>query len=618
MPPDSRPHFHVTFEPEGRTISVMSGTTLVEAAGRAGVVLDTPCGGGGTCGKCRVEITLNPPEPSEADRRHLSADELGRGFRLACQTRVTEEMRVSVPLTTRFFDQRILTDGRGTRVPLHPTVSKIHLKLQEPTIEDQRADADRLRAAIVEKPVEPSLQVLRDIPVMMRKHNFDITAVMAEGRLIAIEPGNTSHRNYGVAFDIGTTTVVGFLIDLVTGSEAAVAARTNPQIAFGDDVVSRIHHTTENPDGLKELQKKIVACMNDIIAECCRATKIRLKDVYEITAVGNTTMNHILLGIPVEFIAQAPYVAAFRRPVNARARDVGLRIHPNGLIHTLPNIAGFVGADTVGVILASNMHESEEPILAIDIGTNGELVIGTRDRLISCSTAAGPAFEGARIRYGMRAATGAIDKIIINSDVAYNVIDDAPPQGLCGTALIDVVGELLRVGALDPMGRLLPPEEMPSTTPDAIKRRIVSGDKNALDFVIVPKEDTAFDGPLLLTQRDIRELQLAKGAIAAGVSIMLKERGVAPEDLRHVLLAGAFGSFIRRKPAKRIGLLPNVPSDRILYIGNAAGAGARMALVSRRCKKTADRISETTEYLELAAQLDFQTEFMSAMLFPEA
>ena len=616
MPSATVPHVPVTFEPEGRTVSVMAGTLLIEAAGRAGIVLDTPCGGEGTCGKCRVEIALNAPEPTAADRRHLTEDELARGFRLACRTRVAQAMRVNIPLATRFFEQKILTDGRGAKVPLHPTVRKYHVKLAEPSLEDQRADADRLRARIREKHIEPSLEVLRDIPAMLRKHSYDVTAVVAEGRLLAIEPGDTTGRNFGIAFDVGTTTVVGFLLNLVTGREAAVAARTNPQVTLGDDVVARIKHTTDQPDGLKELQRKIVGCLNDIIGECCRGAGIRRKDIYEVTAVGNTTMNHLLLGINPEFLAQAPYVAALRRPVNARARDVGLRIHPNGLLHTLPNIAGFVGADTVGVILSARIDQSEEMILAIDIGTNGELVIGNRDRLMSCSTAAGPAFEGARIRHGMRAAEGAVDRVLINNDVEYNVIGNVPPRGLCGTALIDLVAELLRVGCVDEMGRLLPPEEMPGAVPDALKRRVVEGEDGALEFVLAGKEQTALGGPLVLTQRDIRELQLGKGAIAAGVAIMLKEAGIEPKDLGHVLLAGAFGNFIRRKMAKRIGLLPDVPSDRILYIGNAAGAGARMALQSRRCKKTADRISERTEYLELAARPDFQAEFMSAMLFP--
>jgi len=607
----------VTFLPEGRSVSVLAGSVLIEAAARAGIVLDTPCGGRGTCGKCRVQIADGAPDPREADRRHLSAQELADGFRLACQTRVTRDMRVSVPVASRFFEASILTDGRGAAVETHPTVSKHHVVLRGPTIEDQAADADRLLAAIPEKEVEPALDALRAIPAVIREAHYDVTAVCAEGTLIAVEPGDTAERNYGVAFDIGTTTVVGYLMDLATGRELAVGARTNPQVAFGDDVVARIGHASEKPDGLSDLQSNIVACMNDIIAECCETAGIAREDIYEIAAVGNTTMNHLLLGIPPAHIAQAPYVAALRRPVNARAADLGLRIHPNGFLHTLPNIAGFVGADTVGVILATRMYEAEDPALAIDVGTNGELVAGNRDRLVACSTAAGPAFEGARIKFGMRAAEGAIDKILVNDDIEFDVIGDVPPRGLCGTALIDIVAELLRLGAIDPSGRILSPEDMPKSVPDAVKRRVVEGDNNALDFVIAPRAETALPTDLTLTQRDVRELQLAKGAIFAGVKILLREFGVEPEELSHVLLAGAFGNFIRRKMAKRIGLLPDLPTERILYVGNAAGAGARMALQSRRCKEAAEDISERTEYLELAGRPDFQDEFMSAMMFPE-
>jgi len=612
----TRTHVRVTFEPEGRSVQVLSGSALVEAAARAGIVLDTPCGGQGTCGKCRVEISLNAPEPTEADKTHFSAEELDKGIRLACQTNVTEDMRVSIPLAARFFDQKILTDGSGAEVTLHPTVNKTNVKLSEPTIEDQTADMDRLRAALDEKAIEPNITVIREIPKLLRDNNFNVTAVTAEGRLIAVEAGDTTGHNYGMAFDIGTTTVVGFLMNLVTGREMAVAARSNPQIAHGDDVIARIKHATEEPNGLDDLQSKIIACMNEIITECCESAGIARENVYEITAAGNTTMSHLLLGISPEFVGQAPYIAALRRPVNADASDMGLNIHPDGLLHTLPNLAGFVGADTVGVILATSMHESSEMTLAIDIGTNGELVIGNRDRLISCSTAAGPAFEGARIKFGMRAAEGAIDKMIINDDLEYNVIKGTAPRGICGTALIDLVGELLHAGAIDPNGRLLPPEEFPQTAPDSIKRRIVEGENNSYDFLIAAKADNAIETDLVLTQRDIRELQLAKGAIIAGIRIMMNEIGIEDDGIGHILLAGAFGNFIRRKQAKRIGLLPNIPTDRILYVGNAAGAGARMALQSRQAKKAADRISEQTEYLELASRADFQMEFMSAMIFP--
>jgi len=614
----AREHVGVTFAPEGRSVFVMAGTSLVEAAGRAGITLNTPCGGRGTCGNCRVEVTLNAPAPSDADRQHLSEDEIESGVRLACQVRVTEKMRVNVPVTTRFFDQKILTDGQGKPVELDPSVRKYHGVLPPPTLEDQRSDTDRIHSMIEEDAAVSDVDVLRDLPALLRESDFNVTAVVAEGRLVNVEPGDTTGRNFGMAFDIGTTTVVGFLMDLVSGCEAAVASRTNPQIKFGDDVVSRIHHASQAPQGLAELRQLILDCMNEIIEECCNAAKTSAQEVYEVTVVGNTTMNHLFLGVNPTFVAQAPYVAALRRPVNILARDAGLHIHPHGLVHTLPNIAGFVGADTVGVVLSSDMHQSEGITLAIDIGTNGELVIGNRDRLIACSTAAGPAFEGARIRFGMRAADGAIDKALINNDLEFNVIGNMLPRGLCGTAVIDLVAELLRVGCIDPTGRLLPPEEMPASTPDAIKRRIVEGESKSLAFLIASEAETQINGPIVLTQRDIRELQLGKGAIAAGVSILLKEIGIEPKGLDRVLLAGAFGNFIRRKMAKRIGLLPEVPTGHVLYIGNAAGAGARMALLSRKCKHTADRISRGAEYLELAGRADFQEEFMSAMMFPES
>jgi uncharacterized 2Fe-2S/4Fe-4S cluster protein (DUF4445 family) len=607
----------VVFEPEGRSVFVLPGTPLIEAAGRAGIVLETPCGGRGTCGKCKVEITRNAPEPGDADRRHLSREELKRGMRLACQTRVQAEMYVHVPVATRFFEHKILTNGKGRAVPLHPTVTKHFVDLPPPELGDQRADEDRLLAGLKLKGVTPHLGALRVLPAALRQGDCEVTAVCAEGRVLTIEPGDTSRWNYGIAFDIGTTTVVGFLIDLTDGREIAVAARTNPQIPFGDDVVSRIRHASTQPDGLQQLQSRIVDGLNEIIEDCCKQAGFSASHIYEATVVGNTTMSHLFLGIQPEFIAQAPYVCVLRRSINVWARDLGLRIHPHGLIHVLPNMAGFVGSDTTAVVLAAGMHQSPERALAIDIGTNGELVVGNKDRLISCSTAAGPAFEGARIRFGMRAADGAIDKIIINSDLEHNVIGGVPPRGMCGTALIDLVAELLRVGAIDPTGRLLPPEETPANTSDAIKARLVEGERG-VEFVIVRAEETQIGGPIVLTQRDVRELQLAKGAIAAGAAILLKEFGVEPKDLGHVLLAGAFGNFIRRNMARRIGLLPDVPTDKILYIGNAAGAGSRMALLSRKCKEEANRISDRTEYLELAGRADFQQEFTTAMMFPES
>lgn len=592
---------------------MLRGTLLLEAAGRADIVIETPCGGRGTCGKCRVEVLHGAPPPTENELRHLSPEEIERGVRLACGLQITSEMTVHVPVAIRYSEHRILTNGLGREVPLHPTVEKRRVQLDPPALEDQRSDADRLLGAL-DEPVESELGALQELPDALRQKDYEVTAVTAEGRLIAVEAGDTTAGNYGMAFDIGTTTVVGFLLDLAHGRELAVASCANPQSPIGHDVISRINHAGSR-QGLIDLQRRIIEGLNSLIVECCRKAHISQERIYETTIACNTTMSHLFLGITPVHLAQAPYVAGQKKSVTITALESGLRIHPHGLVHVLPNIASFVGSDTVAVVLASAMHESAEVQLAIDIGTNGEIVVGNRERLLAGSTAAGPAFEGARIRCGMRAVEGAIEKIIINDDIEYNVIGNALPKGMCGTALIDVTAELLRVGALEATGRLTAPEEMPKSVPEAIKRRIAQG-PDGLALTIVPAEDSAMGEAVVLTQRDIRELQLGKGAIAAGAAILMKEFGVGPEDLKHVLLAGAFGNFIRRENAQRIGLLPNVLIEKILFIGNAAGAGARMALMSRRCKDEANEIADKVRYVELAGRADFAEAFAEAMMFP--
>jgi len=603
----------VTFQPEGRTVFAMPGTLLIEAAGKAGIAFNSPCGGKGTCGKCRVRIMQGAPPPNPACERMLSAEEIREGHRLACQTHVERDMVVSVPQESRFFAQKILTAGEGQAVALRPNVRKTFVQLEEPSLADQSADTDRLLGALGDG-VEAGIEVIRDIPDVLRRSRFAVTAVMTDSVLCALEEGDTSAENYGVAFDIGTTTVVGMLHDLNSGRSLAVASRTNPQIPFGDDVVSRINYVQENEHGQETLRTEITGCLNEIIAEVGEQAGVEPARIYEATVVGNTTMGHLFLGVQPTYLGQAPYVAGLGRGIDVPAAALGLRIHPRGSVHVLPNIAGFVGADTVGVVLACDMLNSEAMSLAIDIGTNGEIVMGSRDRLVSCSTAAGPAFEGARIKFGMRAAAGAIDKMRITDDLRLSVIGDVPPRGLCGTALVDLVAELLRVGVIDSTGRMLPADDLPQTVPDAIRRRLVPGDKSGCDFVIAEEDGHPC---VWLTQRDVRELQLAKAAIAAGIQILMGELGVEPDQIAHVFLAGAFGNFIRRSMARRIGLLPDLPSDRIRFVGNAAGAGARMSLLSRDCRAEAARIAARTEYLELAGRPEFQHEFTTAMFFPD-
>ncbi|HRU05135.1 MAG TPA: ASKHA domain-containing protein, partial [Candidatus Brocadiia bacterium] len=455
--PDS---VRVTFQPEGRAVFVLAGSLLCEAAVKAGITITSPCGGNGTCGKCRVLVTKGAPPPTEQCSRLVSAEDLARGVRLACQMHVTQDTVVEIPKESRFYNQKILTHGVGREVDLEPDVRKVHVRLPQPSLEDQRADSDRLVEA-VQPGARIPLSVLRGLPGQIRAANGEVTAVVAGDEILSVEPGDTSAANYGMAFDIGTTTVVGMLIDLTKGDDLAVAARTNPQVAHGDDVIARIGFAATET-GRRLLQSRIVGCLNEIIDECCATAGIESSTIYEITVAGNTTMNHLLLGIQPDYVAQSPYVAALRDALDTPAAELGIHIHPRGNVHTLPNIAGFVGGDTVGVILATGLLDADKLTLAIDIGTNGEIVAGTKDRLVSCSTAAGPAFEGARIAFGMRAASGAIDKLVLDGDVRINVIGGQKPRGLCGTAVIDAVAELLRVGIVDSTGRIVPPGECPA------------------------------------------------------------------------------------------------------------------------------------------------------------
>lgn len=606
----------VTFEPEGKAAFVLPGSLVLEAAARAGIIIDTPCGGRGTCGKCRVVVRDGCSAPTATERRLLKPPELARGLRLACQTKLVRDTIVSVPDASRFFEQRILTAGVKRAVRLNPAVAKRAVLVPEATLEAQRSDADRVLEALGGDGLRFELGAARQLPAVLRALDHHVTAVLHGTDIIALEPGDTTGRCYGAAFDIGTTTVVGSLLDLTSGHEAALAARTNPQVAFGDDVVARITHASQ-PRGLAELQAAIVECINSILAELAAKAGIGREAIYEIATVGNTTMNHLLLALDPSHVAQMPFPAVVRGAIVAAAADLGIAIHPGGRLYAMPNIAGFVGGDTVGVILAADLAACRKPTLAVDIGTNGEMVLATRGRVVACSTAAGPAFEGARIRFGMRAADGAIEQVRFRRDVEASVIGDAPPRGLCGSALIDAVAELLRAGILDPSGRVRGPDELPRSLPKALRRRVVPGERG-YDFVLAHAPDTALGEPILLTQGDIRQVQLAKGAIRAGIEVIQREAGVEAGRLDAVLLAGGFGNFIRRRNALRIGLLPPVEHERIHFIGNAALVGAKMALACTECRAQAEEVSRRTEYLELGGLAQFQHHFAEAMLFPEA
>ena len=611
--------FHrVVFEPDGRTLDVPDGQTLLEAARQAGIHVETPCGGKGTCGGCRVIIPQHTPEPSDTCREVLSGEEIRRNLRLACQVRVRRDLRVVIPEETRVGDQKILTEGVGRDVPLAPNVRKTVVRLPPPSVEDQRADADRLLDALAEKGMADlavDVRTARDLPERLRAFDFHPAVTVIGNDVVHVDRATTGDACYGVAFDIGTTTLVAYLVDLKTGRVASVASRGNPQAAYGDDVVARIEYCGRDGGGARTLQRLVVGAMNEMVAEVCRREPIRRSVIYEATAVGNTTMNHLLLGLPVHAIARAPFVAATASAHSVGAREVGLKIHERGRLYTAPLVAGFVGADTVGVILATGMHDDPRLRLAIDIGTNGEIVLGTRERLLACSTAAGPAFEGARIRYGMRAASGAIDHVEIEGGrVVLHTIDDAPAIGLCGTGLIDAVAATLAAGVVDPSGMMRRADQVRATSP-ALARRIVGAD-GEVGFLLAGKDETAGAHPILLTQRDVREVQLAKGAIAAGIETLLEEFGATLDQVEEVLLAGAFGNYIRPDRARAIGLIPCVPLEKVRFVGNAAGAGAKMLLVNRNLRHVAGEVARGVEHVELSQRAGFQARFADAMFFP--
>ena len=605
----------ITFQPSGRTVSVLPGTKILEAAGRAGLTLQTPCGGKGTCGKCRVQVTTGAAAPSEADRGAFSDAELADGWRLACQTAVREKTVAAVPEASLFgAGHQILTETEQSEGPILPAVRKIYVELPEPTLDDDAPDLLRLEKRIGSFKVD--LHLLRRLSGRLRASGFKGTAVLADHRLIDFEAGDTTEQCYGVAFDVGTTTMVGVLLDLCTGAEMAVASDLNPQVSFGDDVLSRIQRSSESEAGLEQLRRVVVEAIGRLIETMCAKAGVEQQNIYEITVAGNTTMEHLLCGVDPTQLGQVPFVPAYGRGLVLHAGEVGFDLHEDARAYVFPVIGGFVGGDTVAGLLATRLTELDGPVLMVDIGTNGEIVLAHEGQLWASSTAAGPAFEGARISCGMRAAAGAIEKVVVNEDVVCSVIGNAEPIGLCGSGLIDAAAELLDLGVVSPLGRMLGPEDLSESLPETIRRRVVPDDDGKTAFLLAGGHDG--QPPITLLQKDIRELQLATGAIRAGIRILLRKASLRCEDLKRVLIAGGFGSFIRRSRAQRIGLLPTeVDRQRIRYVGNASLNGARWALLSADARKRAEELARQARHVGLSRDVDFQSEFAEAMIFPE-
>lgn len=609
--------YSVTFLPQNVVTHAPEGTTVFNAANWAGLPIDSTCGGRGTCGKCKVRLLTGAEGVSEADHKYLSPAELEAGWRLSCRSAVHGECVAEVPRLMTSPKAALL--GYGQHVLLDPNVTKLHLQLPEPTLEDQRSDLARLvtvlRGEGYEVRVDPG--VWRALPIILRASDFDITAVIVGDELIAIEPGDTTGWSYGLALDIGTTTVVGAIVNLKTGAVAAVKSTLNGQASFGADVISRASFTMTEPDGLGRLTERILDTINGLVEELSQMCAVRADQLYEAVAVGNATMLHLLLGIHPEPISVAPFIPAVAEAVTLPAATAGLKLHPQARLSTLPHMGAYVGADIVAGVLATGLARNKDGKmrLYIDVGTNGEIVLGSYRRALSTAAPAGPAFEGAQIRAGMRASDGAIEGVHIDADgVSLQVIGGAVrPVGICGSGLVDAVAELVKVGLVDISGKLLKTDDARAAgIPAALINRLVTLPGGVRAFRLSDEDEN-----ILLTQPDIRALQFAKGAIAAGAEVLMAEMGVTAEDLDEVLLAGSFGSYINPASARAIGLVPWVPVERIVAVGNAAGEGAKISLLSFREREVANRLPDFIEYLELSGRSEFNDIFMDVLAFPE-
>lgn len=610
--------FLVIFHPEGKRAVLEEGKTVLDAALKAGVDLASLCGGKGFCGKCQVIVVEgagNLSPLTEVESRHLPPEKLELGFRLACQARVYGDVTIKVPEHSRTGKQKLVIMGVEPPYPLKPAVRKIYVELSPPTLEDPLADDLRLINALKVRGLnieEIDHEVLTKLPDVLRYAEWKVTVtIIDDRRIIDVEPGDTSKQCYGIAVDIGTTKVACFLVDLNTGELLYACGAMNPQIPYGEDVMSRISYAMEGEKNLQRLKEAVVDGINRLIDECLSITKIKREHIYELVAVGNTAMHHLFIGIQPLHLGRSPYPPAAAKGYSFPPSAIGTSINRRGRVYILPNIAGFVGADAVACILATGIHKSNDLKLLMDVGTNTEVSLGNAKEIMSCSTASGPAFEGAHIKFGMRASTGAIERVKIDDETyepEISTIDDAKPRGICGSGIIDAIAEMLRVGLLDTGGRI-----QRKNTP-----RIREGPQG-LEYVLAWKEETPTKAEdIVITQKDVREIQLAKAAMRAGCEILMKRMGVTKDHISELIIAGAFGSYINPESARIIGMIPEVPVEKIKFVGNAAGSGARMCLKSVEARREAEEIARRVKYIELAALPEFQVEYMNAMALPHA
>jgi uncharacterized 2Fe-2S/4Fe-4S cluster protein (DUF4445 family) len=614
-----------------RELTVAAGTSILKAAHDGGVDVTATCGGRGRCTSCRVKFVEGTiPPPTIMDEVQLGDDLVREGYRLSCQCAVTEPITVQVapPLEEQAF--QILGAGPGVGglgVRIDAGIAKELVKVSLPREEHhQTSDLEQLAAAVGVAPEAVGSSVLAALPQALRDDPSGVTVTTftsghspgstGAGRIVvAVERGDTTAMKFGLAIDVGTTSVVTTLIELESGEQLASVSSLNPQAVFGGDLMSRIAFAQFNPTNLRKLHTRIVGLLNQHVAEVCRTSGVLPKWIYKAVVVGNTCMHHLLLGIDPSYVGLAPYAPVMRHALVIPARQVQLKIAPEARVCLLPLVAGFVGADAVAVALATRLADSPALRVAVDIGTNGEVLLGSRERLLACSAPAGPALEGAQIRHGMRGAQGAIDKVTIDGDVRVHTIGETPALGICGSGLIDLLAGLLDAGVIDCTGLIR--VEARESLPPALRDRVAMRGEERVFAVLRPGEAGA-RGEIVLTQDDVRQVQLAKGAIASGITMLLHVAAVPLERVEELMLAGGFGNYLSIPSAIRIGLIPALPVGRVRYVGNAASLGAQLCLLSEAERARADAVAARIEHVSLAAHPDFEQIFVDAMDFPRA
>jgi len=610
---DGAERVRLRFLPEGAEVRVPSGTPVFDAASWNGIAIDSTCGGHGTCKKCRVRIVSGEVPVGPLDPRAFSVDELHEGWRLACRASARGDLVVEVPpLQTR---PKAALAGVGRHVILRPAVQKRHLVLEEPSMEDQRSDLQRVLDALEDLEPHTSIEGLRVLGSVLRSSGWDVTAVVCDQELIDLEPGDTTARRFAIAFDVGTTTVVATLLDLESGQPVAVRSLLNRQQPFGADVITRISATMMDSEALGALSARVHETMASLVSEVCAEGEVDPREVYEITICGNVTMMHLALGIDPEPLSMAPFVVSTHSLPEVLASDFGVTVHPRAPAFVFPSLGAYVGGDIVAGMLATGLTRDRRLRLFIDVGTNSEIALGSVDRVVATAAPAGPAFEAAQIRCGMRAAAGAIEGVKLSGDaVSLDVIGDQEPVGICGSGLVDAVAELVHCGLLDHSGRFIPDDDASQSHPGLSDRLTKIGEERV--FVLDWRGGADPERAVFLSQRDVRELQFAKASIATGWNILMRELGVDDSYISQVLLAGSFGAYLTPLSAVRIGLVPRIALPRIVSAGNVAGEGAKIAALSVRERAEAHSILREVEYVELSGRADFNDMFVDQLSFP--